>query len=135
MCLQFFRCQFLHEKRGPNFLDFSWFIINFQKIQKNILWVFTLFLGDLTTQATFKSPALIGLNSVRKIIVLCGINLVNFETMNKWATNLLLLSWFYVFCKLLSMMTVRVDRHNHAPDPPHIKILLIRFSTWKWTLS
>ena len=32
------------ESGGPKFLDFSWFILNFQKIKKN--WFFTEFLGD-----------------------------------------------------------------------------------------
>ena len=52
---------------GPKFLDISKFIIKFQKI---FFLVFTVFLGDLEgvdtlclpqTQATFKSPALLGL--------------------------------------------------------------------------
>jgi len=33
--------------RGPKFLDFSEFMINFQKIKKFFFWFFTVFWGDL----------------------------------------------------------------------------------------
>ena len=74
MCHHFFQMAispWKKESGGPKFLDFSWFIMNFQKI-KRFFGVFYNVFGNLEgvdtffpllppTQATFKSPVLIGL--------------------------------------------------------------------------